>query len=198
MRQKKLQIGVMGSDGAICSKKAYRLAREVGKEIAKHNCITLTGGGSGVMEATCRGAKGKGGLTIGILPGHTKAEANRYLDIVIVSGMGFARNMLNIKSCEGVIVIEGGAGTLTEAAYAYQKKIPAVALVGSGGTADHIAGTILDIREHEKILPVYSPKEAVETIIKLAKKKYKRDSKNHKPHKLLRKLKKKKKAERET
>jgi uncharacterized protein (TIGR00725 family) len=193
MRQKKLQIGVMGSDGSICSAKSYKVAREVGRELAKNDCITLTGGGSGVMEAACRGAKEKGGTTIGILPGHTKSEGNKYLDIVIVSGMGFARNMLNIKSCEGVIIIEGGAGTLTEAAYAYQKKIPAVAVVGTGGTADHIAGTILDIREHEKIIPVYSAKEAVDMVVKLAKKQFKRDLKNHKPHKLLKKLKTKKK-----
>ena len=87
----------MGSDGKICSQKAYNLAKEVGRELAKHNCIVLTGGGSGVMEAAARGAKAARGTTIGILPGHTKAEANKYLDIVIVSGMGFARNMMNIK-----------------------------------------------------------------------------------------------------
>lgn len=174
MRQKRLQIGVMGSDGAICSPRAYKLAREVGREIASRGYITLTGGGTGVMEAACRGAKEKGGTTVGILPGHTKHEANPYLDVVVVSGMGFARNMMNIKSCEGVILVEGGVGTMTEAAYAYQKKVPVVALVGSGGTADELAGRKLDVRAHETIIPVYSPGEAVRKIAKFGATRFKR------------------------
>ncbi len=162
-----LQIGVMGSSAVICSKKAFRLAEEVGKEIARHGHILITGGGGGVMAAASRGADLENGIVVGILPGEFKREANRYVDIAIATGIGFARNLININSSHGIIIVEGGVGTLTEAAYAYTAYVPAVALVGSGGTADVLAGKTMDMRGLETIEPAYTPKEAVQKIIKL-------------------------------
>ena len=168
--RRRLQIGVMGSARAICSKKAYKLAVEVGREIAKHGAILVTGGGGGVMQAASHGADLEDGIIVGILPGEKKIEANRYVDIAIPTGIGFARNLMNINSSHGIIIVEGGSGTMCEAIHAYSTNTPSVALVGSGGTADRIAGKMLDQRGLEKIIPVYTPKQAVEKIIRLIKK----------------------------
>ena len=168
--RRRLQIGVMGSAKAICSKKAYKLAVEVGREIAKRRCILVTGGGGGVMKAASHGADLEDGIIVGILPGEHKVEANRYVDIAIPTGIGFARNLMNINSSHGIIIVEGGGGTMCEVIHAYSTNTPAVALVGSGGTADKVAGKTMDQRELEKIIPVYSPKEAVDTIIKMIRK----------------------------
>ena len=157
----------MGSAKAICSRKAFKLAQEVGREIARHGHVLITGGGGGVMEAASRGADRENGIVVGILPGEFKREANKYVDIAIATGIGFARNLININSSHGIIIVEGGVGTLTEAAYAYTAYTPVVALVGSGGTADKLAGKKMDVRGLETIEPAHTPKEAVKKIIKL-------------------------------
>ncbi|MEO0231222.1 MAG: TIGR00725 family protein [candidate division WOR-3 bacterium] len=107
-------IGVIG--GSVCSKEIYDIAYEVGKNIAKSGNILICGGLSGVMEAACRGAYEAGGLTIGILPGESKEESNKWVKIPIVTGMGMARNIIIVKSSDGVIAIDGEYGTLMELA----------------------------------------------------------------------------------
>jgi hypothetical protein len=82
----------------------------------------------GVMEAACRGASLNGGLTIGILPGNSREEANPYVQIPIVSSIGFARNIMVVKSAQAVIAIGGAYGTLSEIAYALQSGLPVIAL----------------------------------------------------------------------
>jgi len=79
-------------------------------------------------EAACRGAKAAGGLTVGILPGTTRRDANRYVDIPIVTGMGEARNVLVVQSAQAVIAIHGEYGTLSEIAHALKLGIPVVGL----------------------------------------------------------------------
>lgn len=74
-------IGVIG--GAHCPAEIYELARQVGLEIARRNAVLICGGRGGVMEAACRGAQEAGGLTIGILPGVSQAEANPFVDLKI-------------------------------------------------------------------------------------------------------------------
>ncbi len=107
-------IGVIG--GSVCSREIYDIAYEVGKNIAKSGNILICGGLSGVMEAACRGAYEAGGLTIGILPGESKEESNKWVKIPIVTGMGMARNIIIVKSSDGVIAIDGEYGTLMELA----------------------------------------------------------------------------------
>ncbi len=94
------------------------MAFDVGRGLAELGITLVCGGGSGVMEAACRGAREYGGRTIGILPGADAEEANPYVDIAIPTGLGEARNPLVVSSGQLVIAIGEGYGTLSEVAYA--------------------------------------------------------------------------------
>jgi uncharacterized protein (TIGR00725 family) len=157
-----IQVLVIGSDGDHCPQSTYDAAKEVGAQIAARNAITVTGGLGGVMEAACRGAKEKGGMVVGIIPNEDMSYANPYCDIIIPTGIGFARNFITAYSADVAIVVGGGAGTYIEACVAYQKGKPIVALTGTGGTADKIADTFLDDRKTVKVISASSPKDAVE------------------------------------
>ena len=117
-----MTIAVIG--GHVCSPDIARIAEETGKGIAELGATLVCGGLSGVMEASCRGAKSAGGKTIGILPGHDKAAANRYVDIPIATGLGYMRNNLVVKNADIVVAIDGKEGTLSEIAFALQMKKP--------------------------------------------------------------------------
>jgi len=125
MTDKKL-IAVIG--GGQCSRREARLAEEVGRELARHGAILVCGGLGGVMEAASRGASAEGGITVGILPGDNRQAANRYIQIPIVTGIGYARNVAVVKSAEAVIAIGGSYGTLTEIGHALQSGIPVIGL----------------------------------------------------------------------
>jgi len=157
-----IQVLVIGSDGDHCPQTTYDAAKEVGAQIAARNAITVTGGLGGVMEAACRGAKEKGGMVVGIIPNEDMSYANPYCDIIIPTGIGFARNFITAYSADVAIVVGGGAGTYIEACVAYQKGKPIVALTGTGGTADKIADTFLDDRKTVKVFSAASPKDAVD------------------------------------
>ncbi len=114
------QIGIIGAGNA--SPEEYEAARTVGNLIAENHGILICGGLSGVMEAACKGAKEQGGLTIGIVP--DTGSGNLYLDVVIRSGPGHARNALVVQSSDAVIAIGGGYGTLSEIAIALKTHCP--------------------------------------------------------------------------
>jgi uncharacterized protein (TIGR00725 family) len=158
---RRLQIAVLGSSKEICTKKAYELAEQVGEEVAKLGAITVTGGGHGVMEAAMKGAKKNDGLTLGILPWEKMEHYNRYCDVIVATGIGFSRDAINLNSCDGAIIVGGGAGTLNEATYAYIEDIPIVALTSSGGMASSLTGIYFDVRKTEKVIGARTPKEAV-------------------------------------
>jgi uncharacterized protein (TIGR00725 family) len=105
-----------------------RIAQELGKNLAKVVNILVCGGLSGTMKAVCSGFKAGGGLTIGIIPGYDKNDANPDVDIVIPTGLGLARNVLVVKSADVVVALPGEAGTLSEMAYALQFGIPVISL----------------------------------------------------------------------
>src|SRR5690606_26394608 len=102
----KTVIGVIGASEA--SSDERETALEVGRQIAGKGAVLLCGGAGGVMEAACMGAHSKGGLTVGIIPGASKSDANRYVDIPVVTGMGHGRNIIVASSCDAVIAIGGG------------------------------------------------------------------------------------------
>ena len=104
------------------------LAEQVGIELAKRGVVVACGGLGGVMEAVCRGAKSAGGTTIGILPGDDPREANLWVDLPICTGVGFARNVIVVKTGRSVIAVGGAYGTLSEIAHALGDGIPVVAL----------------------------------------------------------------------
>ncbi len=155
------QIAVIGSSGKIPSR-VYEMAEELGRAIASGGAVLITGGRGGVMEAVCKGAKDSKGLTVGILPGSEK-DANPYLDIFVVTGMGDARNAINVRSANVVIAVHGGAGTLSEIGLALKAGKKVIALRSSGGIAERMAGAVID---GDEILSADSVTEAVELAFK--------------------------------
>jgi len=123
-------IGVMGA--AAYDSATAALARAVGRGIAQRGALLLTGGRAGVMEEASRGAREAGGTTIGILPGARPDEspANPYVDIPLYTGLGEARNWVNVCASDALIAIGGGFGTLSEIALALKARKPLV-LLGS-------------------------------------------------------------------
>jgi len=162
---KKIQILIIGHNGSGLTPEVEKIAYETGSEVAKSGAVLITGGLDGVMKAASRGAKDAGGLTVGIIPQSDPSFANEYCDIVIPSGMGLARDFLNALSGDGVIIIGGGSGTLSETCAAYMHKKPIVAIKNSGGIAEKYADQYLDHRKSVLITGVSSPKEAVKTIL---------------------------------
>ena len=121
---KKKVVSVIG--GHSCSKEVEQLAQKLGEKLAKVVDILVSGGLSGTMKAVCQGFKGCGGLTIGIVPSYDKNEANPFVDVVIPTGLGLARNVLVVKAADVVVALPGEAGTLSEIAYCLQFGIPVV------------------------------------------------------------------------
>lgn len=119
-------ISVIGS--SVATEEEFRNALEVGREIAKRGAILVCGGLTGVMEAAAKGAKEAGGLTVGIIPGEDSSSANPYIDIVIPTGFGHARNVLVVYSGHATIAIGGKLGTLSEIAIALLKGKPVIGL----------------------------------------------------------------------
>ena len=126
MIHKQKIIAVIG--GGQCSKEEAKIAEEVGRQLARQGAILVCGGLSGVMEAACKGASSEGGLTIGILPGENRQAANPYVQIPIVTGIGYARNITVVKSAQAVIAVGGSYGTLSEISHALQSGIPVIGL----------------------------------------------------------------------
>lgn len=132
----RLQVGVIGSSS--CEGDVARIAERVGALVAANGAIIITGGRTGVMEAASRGAKTAGGLVVGILPGASKSDSNPFVDVIITTEMGHARNAIIARSSDCLIAIAGGFGTLSEVALALKIQRPVVTLVSQW----KIAGTI--------------------------------------------------------
>jgi uncharacterized protein (TIGR00725 family) len=121
-------VSVIG--GGRCSAAEYALAEQVGRLAARSGATLVCGGLGGVMEGAAKGAKAAGGITIGILPGHERRAANPYLDHVITTGMGEARNVAVVSSGDAVIAVAGGYGTLSEIGLAAKIGRPVIILHG--------------------------------------------------------------------
>ena len=119
-------VSVIG--GRVCSAEVEEIAHKLGEKLAKVADYLVSGGLSGTMKAVSKGFKTAGGVTIGILPGYSKADANPYVDIPIPTGLGLARNVLVVKAADVVVALPGEAGTLSEVAYCLQFGIPVISL----------------------------------------------------------------------
>ncbi len=126
MPDKNVQIGVIGGREASAAELCN--AHQTGQLIALKGAVLLCGGMGGIMEAACKGARDAGGTTVGILPTDSHSHGNPYLDIIIPTNLGIARNAVLVRACHGVIAIGGRYGTLSEIAYALQFGIPVVSL----------------------------------------------------------------------
>lgn len=160
-------ILVIGYGGDHCTDYAYKISYEVGEEVALNGAILVTGGLGGVMEAASKGAKDRGGIVVGIIPQEEKEYANPYCDIVIPTGLGYIRDFITAYSADAVIVVGGGVGTSIEASVAYLKTKPIIAIEGSGGTADRIAGKYMDDKRLVKVIAEKDPRKAVKRILTL-------------------------------
>ena len=129
-------ISVIGAGS--CTKEISSIAEQVGKLIAEGGATLVTGGLGGVMEAASKGAKQAGGLTVGILPGSDRTEANPYVDIPVVTGLSHARNIIVVRSGDAIIAVSGEYGTLSEIAVALKLGKPVIGV----NTWDTIEGVI--------------------------------------------------------
>lgn len=179
MEKRKLQIGIMGSAQDLNYGDDLRdMARELGKEVARSGHIVVYGAEKdydSLSTQAARGAKEAGGTTVGITYGKGKDiwEQEGFTDILIVTGLerGGGREFVLVNSCDAIIAISGGSGTLTEIAIAYQSNIPVVAMADTGGWAEKLGGTYIDARNRFKIEIASTPQEAVIQAIELVQQK---------------------------
>ena len=143
MSTKRPLVAVVGDARVSPGSPKDRMAEELGRLLIDHGYRLLTGGMGGVMEASSRGARASerylDGDIVGIVPGHDPATANPYVDIAIASGLDHGRNLI-VAHADAVIAVGGGAGTLTEMAFAWIHKrlVVAMRVEGwSGKLADH-------------------------------------------------------------
>ena len=139
-------ISVIGSSNP-ATDEHVALAESVGQELARRGITVVCGGLTGIMEAVCRGAKSAGGVTIGILPGLSAADANKYVDIPIVTAMGYSRNVIVVHTGRAVIAVGGAYGTLSEIGHALGDGIPVVGLktweLSRNGDGQPVDGAII-------------------------------------------------------
>lgn len=152
-------IGVIGESAT--DQDGSQMAFEVGRLIAKSGAALVCGGLSGIMEHAARGAKSEQGLTIGILPGAGRGDANPYIDISIPTGLGEARNIIVVRCSDAIVAIGGHYGTLSEIAFALKFQKPLVGL-RTWELRHNAAGG-------NEIRCVETPQEAVEALFQLLK-----------------------------
>ncbi|NGP88533.1 TIGR00725 family protein [Fodinibius halophilus] len=142
-------IGVMGP-GEGATQQNISDATELGKLIAEKEWVLLTGGRNvGVMNAASKGAQQAGGLIVGILPSENRDNSSPYVDIPICTGMGGARNNINVLSSDVVVACGMGAGTTTEIMLAIKAQKPLLLLNAKQS-----------LMEYLEVLPYPSPKQA--------------------------------------
>ena len=117
-------VAVIGPGDASAAELA--VAEEVGARLVDLGATVVTGGLGGVMEAASRGAKSRRGLTIGLLPGLDRSEANGWVDVAIATGLGEIRNALIVRTSDALVAVGGGVGTLSEMAFALKLGRPVI------------------------------------------------------------------------
>jgi uncharacterized protein (TIGR00725 family) len=137
-------------------------AEEVGRLLAEAGAVVVCGGLGGAMEAVCRGARSAGGMTVGILPGRDRRDANEYVQVALPTGLGEGRNALVVRAADAVVAVGGGYGTLSEIALALRAEKPVVGIdtweLARAGEPDN------------GVVPARGAAEAVRTALDLARK----------------------------
>lgn len=151
-KQNKKRIAVIGAGS--CDTELGKMAEEVGQKIAEAGAVLICGGLGGVMEYAAKGAKSANGLTIGVLPTYHAGDANPFIDIPIVTGLGHARNVIVVGSADVVIAVGGEYGTLSEIAFAFKLGKPVIGLKS------------WDLKEKVNIQMAKTPEEAVNMALK--------------------------------
>jgi uncharacterized protein (TIGR00725 family) len=116
-------IGAGVADESLC-----KTAEEVGRLLARRNAILICGGLGGVMEAASKGTTSEGGIAVGILPQDHKNEANPYIGIPVVTGLGEGRNIIIVRTADAIIAVGGEYGTLSEIAFGLRMGKPVIGI----------------------------------------------------------------------
>ena len=151
--ERKPVIAIIGASK--CSKKLRDMAALVGRYVAENGGVLVCGGMGGIMEGAARGAKQAGGTTIGILPTDNREDANEFIDYVIPTGFGEARNIMVVRTADAVLAFPGKFGTLSEMAFALHAKRPVV--------------SISAWKLGDDIIQMDDPLEAAEKVMELAR-----------------------------
>jgi uncharacterized protein (TIGR00725 family) len=179
LKRMRTKIGVMGSAGGPLSEKTLAKAAALGSEIARHDCVILTGACPGLPQAAAIAAHEAGALTVGISPALSLVEhVERYnspyeeYDCIIYTGSGLmGREIATIRSCDIVAIVGGRSGTLGEFAIAFDEGKLIAVLEGTGGIADHIETIVSMIDKQTNAEMVYSrdPRALLEEALVLHK-----------------------------
>ncbi|MFH1657617.1 MAG: hypothetical protein ABH919_04065 [bacterium] len=181
----KYKIAVSGSaETEVCPACSLGLAREVGREVVKQDCILITGATIGVPYEAAVGAKEAKGISIGFSPAASELSHRKSyklpidkFDVIVYTGFDYpGRNLLMTRAADGVIIICGRMGTLNEFSVAFENKKPIGVLEGSGGMADKVREIIKGpLKGKQRIIYDTDPKRLVQRLIKLMKEKKKDD-----------------------
>lgn len=167
---KKIFIGVIGPNADKCSQEVYEFGLNLGKYLIDHGHIIVCGGKEGIMKAVCKGAHDSKnysfGSTIGILPEDNNYASNKYVDIKIATGVGYARNFQIINTSDILIAVGGGAGTLSEIAYAWQKGKYVLCHADYSGWSKELGGKSIDNNFKDLLVP-FSNINDIKRLIKL-------------------------------
>lgn len=144
------------------------IAYELGKFIASQGWALISGGREGVMNAASKGAYEAGGLVAAVLPGTDLDEGNPYATVKIPTGIGWARNSSNVLSGHVIVAVGGGAGTLTEIAYAWTYKKPIIACKWADGWSAELAGKAVDSTRGDKIIEAKDMDELKKLLVREA------------------------------
>lgn len=161
------QVVVIGD--ARAPRPRLRTAEAIGAAVASLGATLITGGRGGIMAAAGRGARRAGGVVVGIVPSTDFAEANPWCSVVVPTGLGHARNALTALAGDVVVAIGGGAGTLSEIAFAWIHGRPIIVVQGSGGWADALPADGLDRRRSSTITAVADAAECVSVLRRFLK-----------------------------
>lgn len=165
---RRIQITVIGDSQEI--EHHNKIAYELGKFIAEQGWVLISGGKEGVMHASSKGAIENGGIVVAILPDDDPDAGTPYKSIGVATGMGYARNSINVLSGDVIVAIGGASGTLSEIAYAWAYNKPIIAYQDCNGWSTKLANTSIDNRRNDKIIGVKSLEELKEKLSEEVKK----------------------------
>ena len=164
----KLQIGIMGSAADLkYSDEALDFAKELGKLIAKSGNVLVYGAEKEYTSLSTEAAKvatKNGGITIGVAGGKSKKVFGKFRPTVLINSgleIGGGREFTLVLSCDVIIAISGGSGTLTEMAIAYQAGIPIIVVDKFGGWSEKLSNKYIDDRNRLKCICASTPKDAL-------------------------------------
>lgn len=166
-------MGVIGASDV--KTEAARQAYEIGAAICRAGAHLVCGGLGGVMQEACHGFVDERfkldgrecGVTIGILPGMFRTDANPFVDVIVPSNMGIMRNVLVVQTADVIVAVAGGAGTLSELAAGWQQGKTLISLSGTGGWSAELAGKHIDGRRPDAIIDAPDVAEAERRLLRL-------------------------------